>query len=496
MCDAPLSGSGHPTHITQLVYIQLPITQLHLPQVCVEPSLQSHRKTIDMLGRIKTKQLNRLYSSAVQFKRGLKVVASTPSSITIQDIKPSTTSAPGSAPAAPNKATVEYRTLFLRDACRSEACVDVSTSQKTFSTGDLTEQQTTPKSVSVSSGASTGTSTLHIEWADGHKSQYSEEFLAQHCDWKSRAAYRKIDTSRDWVAWESENSEQLWKHVTKVSFSDFVKSANQNQDQNAAYRDTLNSLNRNGIAIVNNIPEGEIDPSTQRPWVETIAQRIGYIKETFYGRSWDVKSVHDAKNVAYTSVYLPVHMDLCYYESPPGIQLLHVIENSARGGESLFADAYAAAKYVLKCDPEAYDALTKVPLTYHYENAGQHYYYARPVIEEDPSTPVDPATGRKGIKVMNYSPPFQGPFDAVATESDFDTATVNAFMRGLKMFESFANAPENLIHHKLEPQSCVLMMNRRLLHGRTQFMPTKDGRRWLKGTYLDLDAFYSALRVL
>lgn len=385
-------------------------------------------------------------------------------------------------------ASVKFRTLFLRDACRSDKCVDSSTSQKTFSTGELTAQQTTPTNVSVDSCSNT----LHVEWADGHRSEFSGEFLERHQDWTHRANYRKLDTSRDWVAWKSESSDELWEHVTKVPYADYVN----NNSANEAYRNTINSLNRNGIAIVNQIPEGEINPETGRPWVESIAQRMGYIKETFYGRSWDVKSIHNAKNVAYTSVYLPVHMDLCYYESPPGIQLLHVIENSAKGGESLFADAYAAAKHVLAKDPEAYDALTRVPLSYHYVNAGQHYYYARPVIEEDPSTPVDPVTKRRGIKVLNYSPPFQAPFDAVATEGDFDTRTVQAFIRGLQQFEQFVNAPENLIHHKLEPQSCVLMMNRRLLHGRTQFEPTENGRRWLKGTYLDLDAFYSALRTV
>jgi len=31
-------------------------------------------------------------------------------------------------------------------------------------------------------------------------------------------------------------------------------------------------------------------------------------------------------NVAYTSVQLQCHMDLVYYEAPPGIQLFHSIQ--------------------------------------------------------------------------------------------------------------------------------------------------------------------------
>jgi hypothetical protein len=44
--------------------------------------------------------------------------------------------------------------------------------------------------------------------------------------------------------------------------------------------------------------------------VEQVAGRIGPIRETFYGASWDVKSVPNAKNIAYTSLFLGFHMDL------------------------------------------------------------------------------------------------------------------------------------------------------------------------------------------
>lgn len=44
--------------------------------------------------------------------------------------------------------------------------------------------------------------------------------------------------------------------------------------------------------------------------VATAAERIGHLRHTFYGRTWDVKSIPNAKNVAYTNLNLGLHMDL------------------------------------------------------------------------------------------------------------------------------------------------------------------------------------------
>ena len=44
-----------------------------------------------------------------------------------------------------------------------------------------------------------------------------------------------------------------------------------------------------------------------------------------------------AINIAYTGEPLASHMDLCYYESPPGLQLLHCLafDGGVEGGETL-----------------------------------------------------------------------------------------------------------------------------------------------------------------
>ena len=48
----------------------------------------------------------------------------------------------------------------------------------------------------------------------------------------------------------------------------------------------------------------------ERDAVERVVLRIGPIRETFFGRTWDVVNVPSASNIAYTSVELGLHQDL------------------------------------------------------------------------------------------------------------------------------------------------------------------------------------------
>ena len=55
-----------------------------------------------------------------------------------------------------------------------------------------------------------------------------------------------------------------------------------------------------------------------------------------------------------------------YYESPPGLQLLHALrfDESVVGGESTFMDSHAIANELRHRDPEAFHVLTRVPATF------------------------------------------------------------------------------------------------------------------------------------
>lgn len=453
-----------------------------------------------------------------------------------------------------NKQTTRFLNLFLRDACPTIESIDPSTSQKTFSTGEISLnisilEASITKSTSTSDSEnlnSNNESQLNIKWSDNHNSVYPESLLRRYASYNNSRNFRYLD--QPYISWETlskevrEQQQQQQENtndntipvdnIPTIDYNDYM-----NSDQ-SIYK-AVKSLHDYGLVFVENIPnqEGIIQvpisgsggssmmmmgssiednnntSSSTKPdiapgtpvLVEEIGKRIGgYIKETFYGTSWNVVSVPSAKNVAYTSVFLPLHMDLLYYESPPGVQLLHVIQNSATGGESIFADSFAAVNHIWETDKEAYLALTKVPITYHYDNDGYHYYYSRPLIIEDPNAQINNINGRPFLHVVNYSPPFQGPLDStIATtnsnaneeQKKFSDSEIQSFHRGLKLFETYINDRSNQIEVKMKEGTCMLFMNRRILHARNQF-DQASGSRWFRGTYLDLDAYQSKLRMM
>jgi alpha-ketoglutarate-dependent taurine dioxygenase len=87
-------------------------------------------------------------------------------------------------------------------------------------------------------------------------------------------------------------------------------------------------------------------------------------------KHWDVQSVEAAENIAYSNKKLGWHQDLLYFESPPGIQLLHCKEQAEEGGETGFMDAVEAADRFEKLFPEEFALLSKTPVTYNFSNMG------------------------------------------------------------------------------------------------------------------------------
>ena len=66
-----------------------------------------------------------------------------------------------------------------------------------------------------------------------------------------------------------------------------------------------------GIVLVRGVP---VDASM----VRLVAELIAPVQRTIYGETWDVLADPQPINVAYSDAQLDFHMDLSYYESPPG----------------------------------------------------------------------------------------------------------------------------------------------------------------------------------
>ncbi|RPA82614.1 Clavaminate synthase-like protein [Ascobolus immersus RN42] len=365
---------------------------------------------------------------------------------------------------------ISFDYMFLRDACHCPKCVNPSTQQKTFASTDLSAE-TKPAKVEEFNNKKG----LRITWEgeDAHVSEYPVEWLIRYSSKRNRLHARFNNIRQTY--WDKAMMEE---QVRWFDYDAYMK-------EDEALFEVLKTLERYGLVFLRGVPT-EVDS------VATIAKRIGPLKNTFYGETWDVKSIADAKNVAYTNEFLGLHMDLLYFQSPPGIQLLHCMKNDATGGSSIFSDSFRAARALqTPLGQASFLPLTQYPVTFHYKNDGQHYHYRRPIIVLNDDPNVNWADAK--IDHVNWSPPFQGPFEENC-EGD-DHGKFRLWWKAAKTFAEEVEHPDNIFELTLREGECVLFANRRVLHGRKEFDPS-SGDRWLRGTYLDIDSFRSKLRVV
>ena len=77
--------------------------------------------------------------------------------------------------------------------------------------------------------------------------------------------------------------------------------------------------------------------------LDKIAKLFGFIRETNYGKWFDVKSKSNAVNLAYTNLALKAHTDNPYRNPVPTMQILHCLKSSTKGGDSIVVDGFNAA---------------------------------------------------------------------------------------------------------------------------------------------------------
>lgn len=370
----------------------------------------------------------------------------------------------------------EFNAVFLRDSCTCPRCVDPHSRQKLFQTCDIPPHiEATPRIVEDAAHGRV----LELEWHSDIEGYGSDHRTRHSLDWLRRA----LNTEVDLRGGVRHDDRVLWDRDTITANNKWVDCSDWMKADDVLF-DSLTHLNRYGLLFLRNVPESEQS-------VVDIASRIGTLKDTFYGRTWDVRSKPKAENIAYTPQFLGLHMDLLYTSNPPHLQLLHSLRARTPGGESFFSDSFHAAKKLHDASQTHFKTLCNFPVTYHYHHPTHHYHYTRPTIELYPypkySEPTNLALHR-----VNWSPPFQGPFEArIGTSSP----ALRNYLAASHAYEKLLSADENLFEYRLNEGECVIFDNRRVLHARRAFDATK-GERWLKGAYVDDDVFFSKLRVL
>ncbi|KAJ9609458.1 hypothetical protein H2200_005785 [Cladophialophora chaetospira] len=365
--------------------------------------------------------------------------------------------------------------ILARDACKCSDCIDPSDRQRNFSYADI------PLNIGISNVTRVGKKgERNIRWINDAPPHYPGKGTV--LDRETIASLRKAFRNPRWDLYGTPR--RLWDAETftdglnRVDFNEYL-----NEDD--ALAETLHLLWRDGLVFVDGVPGSEAS-------VSKIVTRIGPLMNTFYGPTWDVRSVPDAKNVAYTAKYLGFHMDLLYMREPPAFQFLHCIHNESQGGESRFADTLKAVDVLQGEDPSKVVHLMKNQVRYEYDNDGHFYSDAKPTIVKQTGfeTPRRHTQNAQfplvvsDVNQVHWSPPFVGHLQQRNHER------LVGFISASKAFSDILERPEMVVEEKMDSGTCVIFDNLRVVHARNAF-DKNSGRRWLRGAYLARQDFVS-----
>lgn len=381
----------------------------------------------------------------------------------------------------------EKSPFFLRDACQCTACVDPSSGQRDF---DFTEIPLNIQATNV--GFDVGTGEWKVTWENdipGH---------VDHVSTYPRTMIEQLLLDQP-VGLRGERILSLWNARTfeaetkEITYEDLLKNP-------TTLSETLKLISMHGLVFISNVPRDE------KAAMNLVTRLTGLYRNTFYGQSWDVRSVPQAKNVAYTSKVLDFHMDLLYMKEPPGLQILHCLENSCTGGESEFVDAYKALDYIHTERPDYTGALStpQFKIRYGYNNDPHFYSDNKSVVKfkpvakrHEPHMLVRHARDHKFIEAIDrvyWSPPFINSISSGLEHHFSDTnPSYRNFLQAAKYFAKSLRRDGCVYETKLPAGTCAVFDNLRVLHARKAF-DVNSGKRWLKGVYGDAQDLRSMTR--
>lgn len=340
---------------------------------------------------------------------------------------------------------LELSAIWLRDSSTDDESRDPVSGQRLFNIVDL------PENVRVDDARIVDGALELTFGPDGHRTTFD---LATLLD----------DRTQPLTDARNESKKDLWLRasdlgsIPKTAWQDYLR------DRAPVLRRVVDQ----GFALLGDVP-AELEQ------VIKVSESFGYVRDTNYGRLFDVRIEENATNLAFTPLPISPHTDNPYRDPVPTMQLLHCLSNAADGGESGLVDGFAAAAALRERDPRAFETLTTVKVGYRFDTAETHLHSATPLIE------VDAGGAVRCIRFNNRS----------MIVPALEPAQMRAFYDAYRTFAELVYAPEAQLNFRMDSGDCLIFDNTRLLHARTAFGAL--GGRHLQGTYADLDGLLSTL---
>ncbi|KAH6909086.1 mitochondrial protein [Coprinopsis sp. MPI-PUGE-AT-0042] len=353
--------------------------------------------------------------------------------------------------------TSAFHNIWLRDHCRCSQCFHSITKQRLQNTFEI------PKDIAPRR-VDTKVEGIQISWntGDNHVSFYPWAWLRENS--YDPPLRERVE---DKVPWASADVKQS---PPTVAYEEVMRG-------DRGLFDWLSNVDRFGFSFVSGVP---VNPEA----TEELCERIGFIRETQYGKFWDFTSDLAKGDTAYTTLALGAHTDNTYFTDPCGLQLFHLLSHTnGSGGATLLVDGFHAATRLKSLYPSSFKLLSSIPVPAHAAGEPSALYRPTPTLGY-PTITVDKWTGQLTQVRWNN--------DDRSVMNHIPGHLVEEWYEAIGRWNELLNSPESQYWVQLKPGNAVVTDNHRVLHGRSAF----DGKRRMCGAYIGVDEYRSKLAVL
>ena len=350
---------------------------------------------------------------------------------------------------------LRFHAIWLRDNAWDETTRSATNGQRLIALRDIPEG-TSVTEAALKDGA------LHLTFTPENRT------IAYDLDWLAAHAYDGVKAvSNGWLPDDTE----VWDSglMNRVPVADLPTI----QTDESALAQWLAEVARFGFG---KLSSGPVEDGA----LFEVVDLFGYVRETNYGRKFEVRTEVNPTNLAFTGLGLQAHTDNPYRDPAPTVQVLYCLESSAAGGENMVVDGFRAALRLRDENQRYFDLLARHCARFEYAGeAGVKLQSRRPMIELAPDGELI------GVRFNNRSM-------AAAVDVPFDDMA--DWYAAYRHLGEIIDDEAMEVTFRLEPGEAFIVDNTRVLHARKAYSGT--GTRWLQGCYADKDGLRSKLAAL
>ena len=348
-----------------------------------------------------------------------------------------------------------FHAIWLRDNARDQETREPESGQRLISIKDIpvgtciTKANLKNDKLSVSFAPEGKVVHYDISWLENHS---YDRTLSKPLVW----------TAPDIDIWDA----TLMNTVPIGDFEELIS-------DRSALLNWLSSLNRYGFGKVVN---GPVKPGA----LFQIVDLFGYVRETNYGRHFEVRTEINPTNLAFTSMGLQAHTDNPYRDPVPTVQILYCLESSAAGGDNMVVDGFAAALRLREENKEYFNLLANYSARFEYAGDKSVCLTSRrPMIELAPDGELI------AVRFNNRSL-------AAITDVPFDK--MPSYYAAYRRLGEIIDNEDMEVTFRLNSGEAFVVDNTRVLHARKGY--SGKGTRWLQGCYADKDGLKSTYKAM